>query len=149
MVSKEDRVKCGKLHIPPKPDGTYHHGNSKYEPEFHDIIVELAREGASYAEMCVACGISKQTSERWIKAGNEDWINALSYAVTISEAYLNYRALENMESVDAKGNAVFRSELYKELASKLKLNIDKDEAKDEAYTALVNDMVSRLHKESV
>lgn len=56
------------------PPYTTHHSSmartgrpTSYRPEFCDTIIELGREGASFVEMALACGVTRNTAHEWKK----------------------------------------------------------------------------------
>lgn len=59
---------------------------SKYDPSFCDRVLELAREGASKAEMALDLGIAYSTFDVW-QNDNEEFSEAVKAAEKISQGW--------------------------------------------------------------
>lgn len=59
---------------------------SKYDPSFCDRVLELAREGASKAEMALDIGIAYSTFDVW-QNDNEEFSEAVKAAEKISQGW--------------------------------------------------------------
>lgn len=59
---------------------------SKYKPEYCDLIVELAKTGAGWAEWAVACDVDRTTLFKW---GDEhpDFFTALTRAKLLEQVW--------------------------------------------------------------
>lgn len=151
-VCVDDMVKNGRQDLPLKPDGTPISNNCMYEPEFCDLIVEEAKKKImTPAMIAVACGVGKQTIAKWRKIFPE-FDHAVDTALAYAESGLDKKALDNMEYVDSKGIAQFRSELWKEIKTEYK-GVDKEikEAVIEAADAAlkVSEMVKKIRENEI
>ena len=60
---------------------------TKYKPEYCDLIVSMAKEGASFTEFRAAIGgVTRQTLHNW-KEAHEDFLDAYTRAEVEGEAY--------------------------------------------------------------
>lgn len=59
---------------------------SKYRPEFCEQIVEMGREGFSFAEMSAGLGATRDTLKNWADQ-HEDFFVALKQARELSQAW--------------------------------------------------------------
>ena len=109
-VCIDDRGTYGRVDLPLKEDGKKWNLNTAYMPEFCDMIIDMGKKGASWAQMVAACEVGKQTAEKW-KARFPDWEYAVELAMTYSEAWFDKTALDNMCWVNSKGEPQFRSEV--------------------------------------
>lgn len=153
-VSKCDRGVHGREDLPEKADGRKWNRNTLYEDDYIDIVVQLGKQGASYAEMCAALEVSKKTVDSW-RRDMQHFDDACLAALTASEAYRNAQGAQAIEWVNAKGELQFRSEIWKELKSEHrpteKIEIKSDAISDAAQA--VHDetqkYLDRLHKETI
>lgn len=68
----------------------------KYDPEFCDKVVELAKQGLSEAQIAADLGVSTRTLKNWLKDADKiDFKNSYEYGLTCFEAY--------WESIGQKG----------------------------------------------
>lgn len=148
-VCIDDRGTYGRVDLPLKEDGKKWNLNTAYMPEFCDMIIDMGKKGASWAQMVAACEVGKQTAEKW-KARFPDWEYAVELAMTYSEAWFDKTALDNMCWVNSKGEPQFRSEVFKfqkqtifgtkEKQDQIIVNMGLN-----ADTEKVSELISKLH----
>ena len=100
-----------------KPQSKY-----KFEPWMCDRMIELGKEGASQKMMFADIGINKGVAETW-KKNYPDFADALSTAVTHSQAYWEREILANVN------NKAFNSRLV-EIALRGQFQEDYRETRD-------------------
>ena len=59
---------------------------SKYRPEFCELIIELAKKGAGWAEWAIACGVDRPTLYYWGEQ-HPEFLTALSRAKIHEQAW--------------------------------------------------------------
>lgn len=107
-----------------KPQSKY-----KFESWMCDRMIELGREGASQKMMFADIGINKSVAETW-KKNHPDFADALSTAVTHSQAYWEREILANVN------NKAFNSRLV-EIALRGQFQEDYRETRDTKIDAKV------------
>jgi len=81
---------------------------SKYRPEFCDRVIELGKQGYSYAEIAAELEIDKASLFDWAKA-HEEFSTALRAAKTYEQAWFEREARSNMKNRDFNANLWYRS----------------------------------------
>jgi transposase-like protein len=74
-----------------------------YKPEYDDLIVQRANEGACFAEFAAEIGVSRQTLHNWKKA-HPSFLDAYTRAEQVGEAHWAKR-LRTELMIDNKANA--------------------------------------------
>jgi len=149
----QDSPETGRQELGVKPNGKKWNNNTKYEPEFCDMVIEMGKKGATWAQMVSACGVGKGTAENW-KLQFEEWANAVSAALAHSEAWWDSIGAANLEWVNSKGEPQIRSEIWKfqkqtvfgakERQDSVIVNVTENADVDK-----VNQLVQKLHKEQI
>lgn len=75
---------------------------TKYKPEYCDLIVGRAAEGASFTEFCAEIGISRQTLHNW-KNTHPDFFDAYTRAELVGQAHWE-RKLRTELMIDRNAN---------------------------------------------
>lgn len=147
-VCVTDTVPTGRSDLICKPDGRKWNRNTLYEEEFCDLVVEMGKEGATYAQMCAAMEVCKDTVTNWRKS-MPDFDKAVKAGLTASEAFRDAQGARNIEWVDVKGNPQFRDAIWKDLKSEFKATITKEEGDkeaDEALDTVIKGIAKRIQK---
>ena len=76
---------------------------TEYRPEYDDLIVERAQEGACFTEFAAEVGVSRQTLHNWKKA-HPSFLDAYTRAEQVGEAYWA-KKLRTELMLDNKANA--------------------------------------------
>lgn len=75
---------------------------AKYKPEYCDLIVAYAAEGASFTEFCAEIGVSRQTLHNWKKA-HPEFLDAYTRAELVGQAHWE-RKLRTELMIDRNAN---------------------------------------------
>lgn len=81
---------------------------SKYKPEYCERVIELGKEGYSYAEIAADLEVDKASLFRWTEE-HEDFRTALRAAKTYEQAWFEREARSNMKNRDFNANLWYRS----------------------------------------
>lgn len=145
-VSIEDRVPNGIF----GSDGIIRNANSLYDPSHCVTIIKMGHLGASWAEMAIACGVSKQTANTWKKDERKpEWAEAVKTALTASEAFRNRQGAMNIEWTNSKGEPQFRSEVWKELKNEFKEELGTEPVHLLIEDAKFKEILARAHKDEI
>ena len=81
---------------------------TKYKPEYCERIIELGKQGYSYAEIAADLEVDKASLYDWA-AAHEDFSTALRAAKTYEQAWFEREARSNMKNRDFNANLWYRS----------------------------------------
>lgn len=76
---------------------------TEYRPEYDDLIVQRANEGACFTEFAAEVGVSRQTLHNWKKA-HPSFLDAYTRAEQVGEAHWA-KKLRTELMIDNKANA--------------------------------------------
>lgn len=83
---------------------------SKYKPEFCERVLEMAAEGASFAEYAAEFGVDRASMYRWSEE-HEEFRTALARAKVLEQAWFEREARTNMRNKEFNSNLWYRSAL--------------------------------------
>jgi hypothetical protein len=81
---------------------------TKYKPEYCERVIELGKEGYSYAEIAADLEVDKASLYDWA-ASHEEFSTALRAAKTFEQAWFEREARSNMKNRDFNANLWYRS----------------------------------------
>jgi len=81
---------------------------TKYKPEYCERIIELGKQGYSYAEIEADLEVDKASLYDWA-AAHEEFSTALRAAKTYEQAWFEREARSNMKNRDFNANLWYRS----------------------------------------
>lgn len=81
---------------------------TKYKSEYCERIIELGKQGYSYAEIAADLEVDKASLYDWA-AAHEDFSTALRAAKTYEQAWFEREARSNMKNRDFNANLWYRS----------------------------------------
>jgi len=81
---------------------------TKYKPEYCERIIELGKQGYSYAEIAADLEVDKASLYDWA-AAHEEFSTALRAAKTYEQAWFEREARSNMKNRDFNANLWYRS----------------------------------------
>ena len=147
-VCIDDMAPNGRSDLICKPDGKRWNRNTLYEEAFCDLVVEMGQEGSTYAQMCAAMEVSKDTVNNWRKQ-MPNFDEAVRAGLTASEAYRDAQGQRNIEWADDKGNPQFRHQTWATFKDEFKPIITKEDNEAEANEAadtIIKSVARRIQK---
>lgn len=82
---------------------------TRYDPEYCQKVIDLGREGCSVVEMCAELGIGRTTLERDWPEAHEEFSQAFTHAMELSQAWWESQGRKNLTADKFQASLYSRS----------------------------------------